>query len=312
MNPGIDRLLTLEEAAAVLGTKLRFTRRLVAERRIRFTHAGPPRPHPRVRAPRVHQGRDGRTGDHSQERQGCLMPAKRRFGRVRRLPSGRWQARYKGPDGIDRPAPSTFTTKGDAERWLSLTEADIIKDNWLNPDMGRVLFTDYAGAWIAERPNLRPKTLQLYRGLVRIHLVPILGSLAVADITKPVVRRWRQALLDSGVGIVTVAKAYRLLKAILNTAVDDGLIRLNPCRIKGAGEEKSPERPVLTLSQVFAGASLRELMDRMGHSTTRAALIYQHRTSLRDKMIADEISRRAAAERPPSGTQRARDNGEAS
>jgi hypothetical protein len=43
-------------------------------------------------------------------------------------------------------------------------------------------------------------------------------------------------------------------------------------------------------------------MDRMGHSTTRAALIYQHRTSLRDRMIADEISRRAGAERPQSGT----------
>jgi excisionase family DNA binding protein len=40
MNPGIDRLLTLEEAADALGTKLRFTRRLVAERRIRFTRVG--------------------------------------------------------------------------------------------------------------------------------------------------------------------------------------------------------------------------------------------------------------------------------
>jgi integrase len=48
-----------------------------------------------------------------------------------------------------------------------------------------------------------------------------------------------------------VAKAYRLLKAIMTTVVDDQLIRRNPCRIKGAGEEKSPERPVLTLSQVF-------------------------------------------------------------
>jgi hypothetical protein len=49
-------------------------------------------------------------------------------------------------------------------------------------------------------------------------------------------------------------------------------------------------------------------MDRMGHSSTRAALIYQHRTSLRDKMIADEISKRAEAERSGSGTQRARDD----
>jgi hypothetical protein len=43
------------------------------------------------------------------------MMAKRRFGRVRRLPSGRWQARYLGPDGIDGAAPQTFGSKGDAE-----------------------------------------------------------------------------------------------------------------------------------------------------------------------------------------------------
>jgi Phage integrase family len=42
-----------------------------------------------------------------------------------------------------------------------------------------------------------------------------------------------------------------------------------------------------------AGATLRELMDRMGHASTRAALIYQHRTTHRDKLIADEISQRA-------------------
>jgi integrase len=56
-----------------------------------------------------------------------------------------------------------------------------------------------------------------------------------------------------------------------------------------------------------AGASLRELVDQMGHSTTRAAYVYQHRTSLRDKIIADQISARMAAEHPRSGTQRARD-----
>jgi integrase len=38
----------------------------------------------------------------------------------------------------------------------------------------------------------------------------------------------------------------------MNTAVDDGLIKRNPCRIKGAGSEDSPERPVLSVSQVYA------------------------------------------------------------
>ena len=34
------------------------------------------------------------------------------------------------------------------------------------------------------------------------------------------------------------------------------------------------------------GASLRELMDRMGHSSSRAALIYQHASRDRDEAIA--------------------------
>jgi hypothetical protein len=44
------------------------------------------------------------------------------------------------------------------------------------------------------------------------------------------------------------------------------------------------------------GASLRELMGRMGHSTTRAALIYQHRTTERDRLIAEAVSNLAEQE----------------
>jgi integrase len=180
------------------------------------------------------------------------MAGKRRFGRVRQLPSGRWQARYKGPDGIDRPAPQTFASKTSAERWLSVTEAEIIQGDWIDPGAGRVLFGGYARDWIEERPGLRPKTIEPYRYLLRQHLEPAFGSRTLADIKEPHVRRWRRNVLDAGASAVTVAKAYRLLKAVFNTAVDDGLIRRNPCRIKGAGQEKSPERPVLTVAQVYA------------------------------------------------------------
>jgi Phage integrase family len=44
------------------------------------------------------------------------------------------------------------------------------------------------------------------------------------------------------------------------------------------------------------GASLRELMGRMGHSTTRAALIYQYRTTERDRLIAATMSALVEAE----------------
>jgi integrase len=180
------------------------------------------------------------------------MSKKRRFGRVRRLPSGRWQARYAGPDGIDRPAGETFASKTDAEVWLTLKEAEICNGDWTNPDDGQVVFAEYARTWIEERPGLRPKTVELYGYLLRRHLAPAVGHLAIADIQPSQVRRWRKQLLDANVSAVTVAKAYRLLKAVLNTALDDGVIRRNPCRIKGAGQEESPERPTLTITQVYA------------------------------------------------------------
>lgn len=50
---------------------------------------------------------------------------------------------------------------------------------------------------------------------------------------------------------MTVAKAYRLLRAILATAVDDELIPRNPCLVEGAGIERSPEHPVATVEQVY-------------------------------------------------------------
>ena len=52
------------------------------------------------------------------------------------------------------------------------------------------------------------------------------------------------------------AKAYRLLRAVLNTAVDDDVLERNPCRIKRGGDEKPPERPTLTVEQVQALAML--------------------------------------------------------
>jgi integrase len=177
---------------------------------------------------------------------------RRRFGSVRRLPSGRYQARYPGPDGVVRPADDTFDTKTDAEVWLTRKEAEILEDDWIDPDAGEVLLADYGATWIDERPGLRPKTVTLYRYLLRSHIVPYFPAMTVAALKLPAVRRWHKKLLDNGVSPVTTAKAYRLLRAIMNTALDDGLIRRNPCRIKGAGGEDSPERPVLTVHQVYA------------------------------------------------------------
>jgi integrase len=64
-----------------------------------------------------------------------------------------------------------------------------------------------------------------------------------------------------------------------------------------------------------AAANPRELMERMGHDSARAALIYLHSSAERQRVLADEMGKnaRAALGKPErSGTRMARGEGETS
>ncbi|MEV5695708.1 tyrosine-type recombinase/integrase [Micromonospora globbae] len=183
------------------------------------------------------------------------MPARggrRRFGNVRQRASGRWQARYVGPDGLTRTAPHTFATEKQAEKWLTLVESEIIRGEWVAPEAGEIELSAYGQRWIAER-KLAPRTRQGYEFLFARHVVPYLGHLMLGGIKPATIRAWRKKLLDAGVPEPQAVKAYALLRAILNTAVrEDEIIRQNPCRIKGYDQYHTPERPTATIAQVYA------------------------------------------------------------
>ncbi|KJK58348.1 tyrosine-type recombinase/integrase [Saccharothrix sp. ST-888] len=184
---------------------------------------------------------------------------RRRFGSVRQLPSGRWQVRYYDPEtGERRPDEETYATKTDAEVRLSQLEADISRGVWTDPDAGKVNFGEYATTWLKER-KLEETTRERNEGVLRLHIKPQLGERFLSEITAPRVRAWRTKLLESGVGEPTVVKAYQMLRAIMNTAVDDELIKRNPCRIPGADTYDVPERPVLTVPEVYSVAASIQL-----------------------------------------------------
>ena len=78
------------------------------------------------------------------------------------------------------PATAVGNFHTAAEVWLIRKEAEILNGEWIDPDSGKVPFAEYAWAWIEEQPNLRPKTIRLYRYLLRAHLQPAFGSMTVA------------------------------------------------------------------------------------------------------------------------------------
>ncbi|MFE7844881.1 tyrosine-type recombinase/integrase [Microbacterium sp. NPDC057407] len=63
------------------------------------------------------------------------------------------------------------------------------------------------------------------------------------SITPAAVRTWRATEIGKG-KITQTSRAYDLLRGILNTAVDDDLIKTNPCRIRG-GSSSSTKKPVI-------------------------------------------------------------------
>jgi integrase len=178
---------------------------------------------------------------------------KRRFGAVRLLPSGRWQAKYRHPRTNQFVvAPSTFSTKSDADRWLSNTEVELDRGVWIDPEWGAVSLEDYATSWLAQR-QLRPRSVELYEGLLKHHIVPVLGKIDLGDLSPRDVRAWHAQLTKaSHPGPSTVAKAYRLLRTLCETAVSDEMIARNPCKLKGASVERPAERPVASVAQVQA------------------------------------------------------------
>jgi len=161
---------------------------------------------------------------------------RRSFGAIRRLPSGRYQASYTGPDTARHNAPVTFETRLDAEGWLHRQHRAIGGDDWTPPAARRAPITvaTYAAAWMADR-DLKATTRAHYQQLLARHVLPTLGAMLVKQVTPAAVRTWH-AQLDTGP--TAKAHAYSLLRTVLGTAVDDDLLPANPCRVRGAGSAK--------------------------------------------------------------------------
>lgn len=203
------------------------------------------------------------------------------FGTVRKLPSGRYQARYPEANGQRVTAPTTFATKREALDWLAGVRADKMRGQFRDHRAGSEAFGTYAAAWIengGSRGRLAPKTRANNEDLLAGLLAPLHGY-PLNAITPAIVRAWysrarkdlaatlkrraeeaRRKVVEAAkrrgveppeappipTGESRLRQAYTLLRSILQTAVRDGLIGSNPCQIVGAGSVAHPERPLMT------------------------------------------------------------------
>lgn len=222
------------------------------------------------------------------------------FGSVRRLDTGRFQACYM-VKGERFYAPRTFESKGDATKWLSAIRTDIERNEWINPNVAAREFRGYAIAWFKERAtDLRPKTRDLYAGLLDALLLPYLGDTPMKELSPLVVKQWRGKLLREfaersergdmptrhSTGANRVAQAYRLLHTIMADAVRDEVVRHNPCVLKGASQVRAIERTRATLEQLDTiAANMPERYAALIHVAAWSGLRFSELAGLRRRDV---------------------------
>lgn len=212
--------------------------------------------------------------------------ARRSFGKIMRLRSGRFQASYVGKDGERHLAPVTFLTRTDAGAWLDMRHAELLEYRWkpARPDEPEPLtFGEYARRWLAER-ELKPRTRAEYAKTLE-GLLRAFGDAQLRDITSRDVKAW-YATLDPTKRTAR-AHAYALLRTIFATAASDELIALNPCRIVGASSTKraKPIRPATLAELETLTLSLPERYRALVMVAAWCALRFGELTELRQSDI---------------------------
>jgi integrase len=177
------------------------------------------------------------------------IKGRRGWGWIRRLPSKRFQASYIGPDLVRHKAPTTFSTRMDAEGWMSNERRKIELDEWTPPaqrvadaQAQSITVADYAQSWIEHR-NVKPRTSSAYRDILRLHIAPALGKMPIKNLTNDAVRAWYVALGTDHPR--RNSHAYGLLHAVCATATSDGLIATNPCNIPRVMNPPRQREPII-------------------------------------------------------------------
>lgn len=169
--------------------------------------------------------------------------------------NGRWRARYRTPNGRSRS--QTFARKVDAERYLVEVEHAKNRGGFIDATAGRMTFAELAAAWLASNPSKRPTTYARDAMVIRVHLNPVLGTVAVAKLRPSHARSVVEAMTARGLAPRTVQTNYGVLRAICSWAVADDVIARTPCRGARLPEGRRQSRPVASADDV------RGLVDAM-------------------------------------------------
>lgn len=146
-----------------------------------------------------------------------------------------WRARWRAPDGTLESKPG-FQSRKAAEDYGHDQEAAIRANQYVDQRAGRTTLTEWANTWYAGL-DLEPTTMNNYRYMIEVHILPEFGGEALSALTAENVAKWELKLVRSGLSRRTASDARSTLATVLADAIPRYIPTNAAARRKGKGRK---------------------------------------------------------------------------
>lgn len=158
--------------------------------------------------------------------------------------------RYRDPDHRSREKAG-FARKIDAEEYLAGITVASSRGEYIDPGAARVTIGELATEWLSNQTHLKPSSFRPIEIAWRVHVAPAWDRRRVGDVRHSEVQTWVTRLYDNGrASATTVLRAHGVLAGILDVAVRDRRIRVNPSRGVNLPKKRRKPRAYLSHRQV--------------------------------------------------------------
>ncbi len=153
-------------------------------------------------------------------------------------------------DGKKVTLEKGWPNKTSAKKRLTTLQADRLRGDFIDPRAGKLTVAEWSATWWAgHATGLKPTSVQSEGSRLRMHIVPLLGTLALDEVDNVAIQAWVTKLLTGlpdldrpgkwvrrPLSAKTVRSCHGVLHSMMKSAVQARKIRTNPC-----GDTKLPE-----------------------------------------------------------------------
>ncbi|AKX94603.1 putative prophage phiRv2 integrase [Moorella thermoacetica] len=179
------------------------------------------------------------------------MPKRRGHGEgtVYQRPDGRWTAQITvGIDHEGKQRRLTLYGKSKKEVLEKLTQALYQQQNGGFIEPSKITVEQWLNRWLTDyaKPHLRQSTWESYETVLRLHVIPTLGSIPLKKLQPADIQRLYASKLESGLSPTRVRYIHVVLHEAMSQARESGLLLQNPT--EAAKPPRHPKKKVQPLN----------------------------------------------------------------